>query len=117
MFLPGKFELNESTSAIMDKFNIDLTALTLGDKGSWLFNNKESSFYNTTVDNIVDTTGAGDAYAAMFCLGYLNNIGLKQINKLASEFAAEIIKLPGAIPNEDSIYKKFRPLFPFSINS
>ena len=117
MFLPGKFELNPSVSAIMEKFNIELTALTLGDKGAWLFNNKESSFYKATVNNIVDTTGAGDAYSAMLCLGYLNNMDLDKINRIASDFASEIVKIPGAIPLKDTLYKKFRPFFPSHINS
>jgi fructokinase len=117
MFLPGKFELNQSVSAIMEKFNIEVAALTLGNKGAMVFRNKESNFYKGTKNNVVDTTGAGDAYSAMLCLGYLHNMDLNEINQIASDFATEIIKLPGAIPNDDNIYKKFRPLFPFSINS
>jgi len=117
LFLHGKFELNSSASAIMEEFNIEIGAVTMGEKGSWLFKKNGFDFYRTIVNNIVDTTGAGDAYSAILCLGYLNNIGLNQINKLASEFATEIIKLPGAIPKEDKIYKKFKPLFSLPINS
>jgi len=116
IFLQGKFDLNQSASAIMDKFNIELAALTLGDKGAWLFNSKESNFYKATANNIVDTTGAGDAYSAMLCLGYLNNMSLIKINQLASNFASEIIALPGAIPSEDILYTKFRPFFPSPVN-
>jgi fructokinase len=107
MFLTGKFRLNESTEAIMEKFDIELAALTLGDKGAWLYNDKESNFYKAAIKNIDDTTGAGDAYSAILCLGYLKNMGLNKMNKLASDFAAEIIKLPGAIPREDTVYKRF----------
>lgn len=109
MFLTGKFEMNPSASAIMEKFNIELAALTLGDKGAWLFNCKESGFYKAAVNKIIDTTGAGDAYSAILCLGYLKNMELNKINQLASEFAAEIVKLPGAIPRDDTLYEKFRP--------
>jgi fructokinase len=111
MFLQGKFELNQSLLTLMDKFNIELSALTLGNKGAWLFNNRESNFYKANVNDIIDTTGAGDAYSAMLCLGYLNNMGLNQINRMASDFAAELIKLPGAIPSEDTLYKKFKSVF------
>jgi fructokinase len=109
MFLTGKFELNPSVLAIMEKFNIELAALTLGDKGAWLFSAKETGFYEAAVHKIVDTTGAGDAYSAILCLGYLNNMELNKINRLASDFAAEIVKLPGAIPRDDTLYEKFRP--------
>ena len=110
MFLSGKFDLSVSVSALMQKFNIELIAITQGDKGAWLFRDKESDYYRTGVDKIVDTTGAGDAYAAILCLGYLNNIEQHQINKLSSEFAAEIVKIQGAIPKDDLIYEKFRSL-------
>jgi fructokinase len=111
MFIPDKSEMNQIITAIMDKYNIELTALTLGDSGAWIFNDKESSFYKGRANNIVDTTGAGDAYSALLCLGYLNNMELNKINQLASDFSAEIIKLPGAIPGEDTLYNKFTPLF------
>jgi len=112
MFLPGKFELNLSVSAIMEEFNIELTAVTMGDKGAWLIKNNESNFYKATVNEIVDTTGAGDAYSAILCLGYLNNMEPNKINKLASDFATEIVKLPGAIPRDETLYEKFRLFFP-----
>jgi fructokinase len=108
LFLPGKFELNQSISVIMAEFNIELAAVTQGERGAGLFRDKESDFYKANVNNPVDTTGAGDAYSAILCLGYLNGIDLNKINKLASDFAAEIVKLPGAIPRKDNIYEKFR---------
>lgn len=111
MFFRGKFDLNLSASAIMEEFNIEIIAVTMGDKGAWLFKNNESNFYKETVNEIVDTTGAGDAYSAILCLGYLNNMELNKINQLASDFAAEIVKLPGAIPPDETLYEKFRPFF------
>lgn len=111
MFLPGKFNMKTSVTAIMDKFNIELTAITQGDKGAWLFRNGESNFYKAFVDKVVDTTGAGDAYSAILCLGYLYNMDPNEINKLASEFAAEIVKIHGAIPKDDILYNKYKSFF------
>jgi fructokinase len=111
MFLPGKFDLNSSVKSIMGKFNIELTAITQGDKGAWLFRNNESNFYKASIDKVVDTTGAGDAYSAILCLGYLNNMKLNKINKLASEFASEIVRIQGAIPKDDKFYHKFKQFF------
>jgi fructokinase len=110
LFIPGKFDLNKSTTAIIDKFDIELIAVTLGEKGAWLFSGTEYNFYKTVVDKIADTTGAGDAYSAILCIGYLNKMKLDKINKLASDFASEIIKIPGAIPQNDNIYEKYRLL-------
>ena len=117
MFFTGKFERAPSIKGIMEKFNIELAALTLGDNGAWLFNSQESSFYKSTVTNIVDTTGAGDAYSAMLCLGYLDNMKLDEINRVASEFAAKIIQVPGAIPCDDTPYKIIRPFLSTSVDS
>ena len=110
LFIPGKFDLNKSASAIIDKFDIELVAVTLGGKGAWLFRGQEYDFYKTVASNVVDTTGAGDAYSAILCIGYLNKMKLDKINKLASDFAMEIIKIPGAIPQNDKFYEKYRIL-------
>jgi fructokinase len=56
---------------------------------------------------VIDTVGAGDAFAAILCIGYLKNWDLSLINKLANEFAIEICKIEGALPETDSLYKKF----------
>ena len=108
LFIPGKFDLNKSASAIIDKFDIELAAVTLGEKGAWLFRGQEYDFYKTIASNVVDTTGAGDAYSAILCIGYLNKMKLDKINKLASDFATEIIKIPGAIPQNDKFYERYR---------
>ena len=108
LFIPGKYDLNQAVSAVMEKFDIELTAVTLGEKGAWLFGEKGFDFYKAEVNNITDTTGAGDAYSAILCLGYLNKMELNKINKLASDFAAEIVKIPGAIPRDDILYEKYR---------
>ena len=110
LFIPGKFDLNKSASAIIDKFDIELVAVTLGGKGAWLFRGQEYDFYKTVASNVVDTIGAGDAYSAILCIGYLNKMKLDKINKLASDFAMEIIKIPGAIPQNDKFYEKYRIL-------
>ena len=59
-------------------------------------------------NNVVDTVGAGDAFASILCLGYLNNWELKKINELANEFAGQICMINGALPKEDNIYTRFQ---------
>jgi fructokinase len=110
LFIPGKFDLNKSALAIMDKFDIELAAVTLGEKGAWLFRGLEYDFYQTVANNVVDTTGAGDAYSAILCIGYLKKINLDKLNKLASDFASDIIKIPGAIPQDEKLYDRYKLL-------
>ena len=47
----------------------------------------------------VDTTGAGDSFAAGFLYGYINDYSLDKCSKLGNYCAAETIKIIGARPN------------------
>lgn len=108
MFLAGRFNIEKSTLSLMKIFMIDLAAVTMGDKGAYLCNINDASFFNVKVNEISDTVGAGDAYSAILALGYLKGWDLDRINKLASEFAGEIVKIPGALPENDLLYEQFR---------
>lgn len=107
MFLDGDYNRKKCAEDLRIKFNITLLALTLGDEGAYLFRDNEVNFYTINIKNVIDTTGAGDAYAAMLLLGYLKNWELYQINKSASELAGEIIQVTSALPKDDSVYQAF----------
>ncbi|MDZ7625846.1 MAG: carbohydrate kinase family protein [Ignavibacteriaceae bacterium] len=92
----------------MKKFGIDILAVTKGAAGSVLFKGEETDEYKTEVQNVIDTVGAGDAFASIFCIGYLNNWELKRINRLANEFASEICLINGALPKDDKIYERYK---------
>ena len=96
---------------MVSNFNIDILALTLGADGAEIFNKTESHKYKSKKIEVADTLGAGDAYAAILCVGYLKEMSIAEINKLANEFAAEICMVEGAIPKDDSIYKRYREIF------
>ncbi|MGB8321114.1 MAG: PfkB family carbohydrate kinase [Ignavibacteriaceae bacterium] len=111
-FEPSKISLSQDETAdiLINKFKIDLLCITMGGKGAALYKGNDSCCYQIDVkqNDIVDTIGAGDAYAAILCIGYLNNWDIRKTNRLASEFAAEIIKIQGAIPADDSLYNYFK---------
>ncbi|MFC1771173.1 PfkB family carbohydrate kinase [Candidatus Margulisiibacteriota bacterium] len=89
---------------IADNFNISFINLTSGDKGSILY--LEDTFHQTKVvpKNIIDTVGAGDAYASILALGLLYKWPAGKILEVASEFALEICQIKGAVPRENDIY-------------
>ncbi|KUG25323.1 fructokinase [hydrocarbon metagenome] len=107
LLIGNDYELKKTAYEIIEKYNLELFCVTLGSEGSYLFKGNEESFHKTEVNNIVDTVGAGDAYAAMMSLGYLMNWEIEKTNKLASEFAAEICTIKGAVPADDNIYNNF----------
>lgn len=108
IFLEDDFDLHSSSKQMMKKFDIEMLAVTKGADGSVLFRGEETDEHKTEVKNVIDTVGAGDAFAAILCLGYLNNWNLKKINRLANEFAAEICIINGALPKDDKIYEKYK---------
>jgi fructokinase len=108
LFIKDTYEIISSAIKLRDFFGIDLLCVTCGENGSYLFRNEDIDYCKTNVTNVVDTVGAGDAYAAILCLGYLNNLSLKTVNEIANKFAGEIVKIKGALPPDDEIYEKFK---------
>jgi len=92
---------------LKEKYNIDLISVTLGENGALLFDGNKLDKYKVETKNIVDTVGAGDAFAAILCIGYLKNLDIKETNKLANEFASLICGVEGALPTNDSIYSDY----------
>jgi len=76
-----------------------LAALTRSEKGSVILTGGKSiAIPVSPVAKVVDSTGAGDLYAAGFLYGVSQGLSLEQSGKLASLAAAEIISHVGARP-------------------
>ncbi|MGQ9799155.1 MAG: PfkB family carbohydrate kinase [Ignavibacterium sp.] len=95
---------------LMEQFNISMIAVSRGKDGSTIFENGKRYDYTSIDVKVKDTTGAGDAFSAMLCLGYLQGLEINRINKLANDFAGEICMIDGALPKNDRIYDNFRKL-------
>jgi fructokinase len=108
MFLQSEYSTERVAFELMDKFNINMIAVTRGKDGSSIFENGKR--YDHSIDDVkvIDTTGAGDAFAAVLCVGYLYGLEIPYINKLANDFANEICQFEGALPKYDRIYESFR---------
>lgn len=79
--------------------DIRLAVLTRSEKGSHIFTEgQDIAISADPIEKVVDTTGAGDLYAAGFLYGLAAGLPLETAGKLASLAAAEIISHIGARP-------------------
>ncbi len=77
----------------------DITVITLGAKGAMAIqNNKTTIVPAKSVQNVIDTTGAGDLFSAGFLVGLCKNLEIENSLKLGTIFAGEIITHIGAKP-------------------
>ncbi len=75
----------------------ELAVVTRGGKGSIVISGNEVINIDPVKPvELLDTTGAGDAYAAGFLYGYTNGYDLRQSGNLASMAASEVIAHDGA---------------------
>ncbi len=81
------------------KTQAEMAALTRSEKGSYVFG-PESEFWVSAVPGVkvIDTTGAGDLYAAGFLYGLTNGLNLGVCGKFGAMAAAEAISHYGARP-------------------
>ena len=80
---------------------IALAALTRGADGSTILAGNERLDITAAATELVDTTGAGDAYAAGFLTAYVAGEGLAAAGRLGSLAAATVIAQFGARPQGD----------------
>ncbi|GIX17661.1 MAG: adenosine kinase [Rhodothalassiaceae bacterium] len=97
----------DSAEAARDAFvelGRPLVALTRSEKGSWLIDGGAGAVHAVAAEapnGVVDTTGAGDLYAAGLLYGLTHGYGLPEAGRLAARVAGEVISHYGARPEAD----------------
>ena len=101
------FETEDLSHAINQcKRRKNIFAITLSENGSII--TEASTVYNIKakkVENPIDSTGAGDMYAAGFLHGYAKGMSLDKCGNIGSAISSEIIKHFGARPKDDIVKK------------
>jgi len=110
IFIQAEYATEKTANELMERFNINMLAVTREKDGSTIFENGKRYDYSNVDNKVIDTTGAGDAFAAILCIGYLKGFEIPFINKLANDFASEVCKFEGALPKNDRIYEGYREL-------
>jgi sugar/nucleoside kinase (ribokinase family) len=78
-----------------------IAVVKTGPDGSWIKRGDEVIKVDALKVNAVDTTGAGDLYAAGFLYGYSNGFGLDKCGMFGSILAGKVIEIIGArMPQE-----------------
>jgi fructokinase len=107
--LGGPNDEADAAAWLLQTFAPSQIALTMGSNGSKTITvDRTITSPPIQVEAIVDTVGAGDAYAAVYAAGYLKAAALDQTLALATAFAADICRFPGAIPEGIAPYKHLR---------
>lgn len=93
------YEENEfEAAAAHANRDVALAALTRGENGSIILRGAERAEIRAAPARLIDSTGAGDAYAAGFLAAYVQGSDLPACGHLASRAAAAVIEHFGARP-------------------
>ena len=85
--------------------NISCLACTCAEKGAYLFHESSITKISTNEVSVIDTTGAGDNFAAGFLYGLSKNFTLKDCASFANLIAGEVLKVYG--PRIEKSLKNF----------
>jgi sugar/nucleoside kinase (ribokinase family) len=98
--LAGVPHLDSAVEAVRSK--VETLVVTRGEHGALATRGSERAEVRAEpVAEVVDTTGAGDLFAAGFLFGYTRGRSLEQSLKLGAIAAAEVIQHYGARPEAD----------------
>jgi sugar/nucleoside kinase (ribokinase family) len=98
--LAGVPHLDSAVEAVRGK--VETLVVTRGEHGALAARSGERADVPAEpVGEVVDTTGAGDLFAAGFLAGYTRGLSLEQSLKLGAIAAAEVIQHYGARPEAD----------------
>jgi sugar/nucleoside kinase (ribokinase family) len=83
--------------------NCEVVAVTHGAKGSTIYGVGGATYEIETrpADELVDTTGAGDAYAGGFLYGWTRGLNMQVAGRIGSVAASHVVAQLGAQPPED----------------
>lgn len=90
-------DLEQAIAQIADK--VSVCAITQGENGATILQDgKRYKIAAQKVHEVIDTTGAGDMFAAGFLYGYTRGESMEECGRLGAVAAAEIISHVGARP-------------------
>lgn len=107
--LPGNASLESKMRYFMDQYRLEGLAVTLGSQGALAIGaNRERLRVTPTSDvQVVDTVGAGDAFAAVLLMGIAQGWPLPLTMERAQDFASALVGQRGATVQDAGFYRSF----------
>jgi sugar/nucleoside kinase (ribokinase family) len=90
-----------------------IAVVKIGKEGSYIQSGNEKVMIKPVLAKAIDTTGAGDLYAAGFLFGLANNYSLEICGKIGSMISGKVVEVIGAKMNDETwelIYAEIREL-------
>lgn len=99
----------QRAEVLFERHDIELLIVTRGARGAEVISRDAGSLLiePTPVTHVVDTVGAGDAFAGAFLLGLLHDWPLELIGVRAQEFASALVGVQGATVHDREFYRPF----------
>jgi ribokinase len=93
--LTGIADYRKGAEAMLKK-GVKIIAVKLGSKGCYVTDGKQSSHVEAFKVNVVDTTGAGDAFCAGFLYGLIKHESLEECGRIGNFVASRCVTRMGA---------------------
>ena len=92
-------QLNDEVFLIqeLNKLGPEIVVITDGLRGAWAFDGKNLFYVQSTEDEPIDTTGAGDAFSSAFLAGCFKERKIEESLKWGAANGGSVVKYYGAI--------------------
>ncbi|HED19218.1 MAG TPA: carbohydrate kinase [Gammaproteobacteria bacterium] len=109
LLLPELDEPEKRAKTLLNDYALEWILVTLGDKGAQAYT-AAGEILSVAPDRstaIVDTVGAGDAFASVLILGLLKDWPMQLTLQRAQDFASSIVGVRGATVSDTVFYRSF----------
>lgn len=108
LLVPEEKDIKSQARYLIKHYQPNLVFITLGEAGAIaVTETEESSIAPESASNVIDTVGAGDAFASVLLLGLHKTWPLATILSRAQTFASAVVGLRGAITEDKHFYQPF----------
>lgn len=109
LLLPDLDEPEQRARVLLQDYALEWLLVTLGDRGAQAYT-AEGETLSVAPDrstDVVDTVGAGDAFASVLILGLLHDWSMQLMLQRAQDFASSIVGVRGATVSDMTFYQQF----------